>query len=226
PAHGRDAPRAGARDRAGLSVLRHHHHGPRDRVGAVAGGPPRRRRPVAARLAECARRRFAGAGQPEVSHHWLADQRPGRRGHQRGDRTARVHPRAGRRSHRPGGVRQPRAVRDAVQAPSRMSSDLFTARYSKRLLAGTTGSVRGAGYNESRLANAIDQLHDYLAVVGLVALLLGGIGVASGVHAFVMRKIDATAILRCLGATSWQVLAIYASQAAVMAFIGAAIGVL
>lgn len=110
--------------------------------------------------------------------------------------------------------------------PARMSSDLFTARYSKRLLAGTTGSVRGAGYNESRLANAIDQLHDYLAVVGLVALLLGGIGVASGVHAFVMRKIDATAILRCLGATSWQVLGIYASQAAVMAFIGAALGVL
>jgi len=110
--------------------------------------------------------------------------------------------------------------------PPRTSADVFTARFSKRLLAGTTGSVRGAGYNESRLANAIDQLHDYLSVVGLVALLLGGIGVASGVHAFVMRKIDATAILRCLGATSWQVLSIYASQAAVMAFIGAGIGVL
>ena len=44
---------------------------------------------------------------------------------------------------------------------------------------------------------------------GSIALLLGGIGVASGVHAFVMRKIDTVAILRCLGATSWQVLAIY-----------------
>ena len=45
--------------------------------------------------------------------------------------------------------------------------------------------MQSAGYNESRLAGAIDQLHDYLAIVGLVALLLGGIGVASGVHAFV-----------------------------------------
>ena len=93
------------------------------------------------------------------------------------------------------------------------------------LLLGTNGSVRAAGYNESRLANAIDQLHDYLAIVGLVALLLGGIGVASGVHAFVMQKIDPVAILRCLGATSSQVLAIYTAQAAVMGLIGALVGV-
>src|SRR5689334_4610752 len=110
--------------------------------------------------------------------------------------------------------------------PPTISSEIMPARFSKRLLQGTNGSVRAAGYNESRLASAIDQLHDYLAIVGLVALLLGGIGVASGVHAFVMRKIDPVAILRCLGATSWQVLTIYAAQAAVMGFIGALGGVI
>ena len=109
--------------------------------------------------------------------------------------------------------------------PSTISSEIMPARFSKRLLQGTNGSVRAAGYNESRLASAIEQLHDYLAIVGLVALLLGGIGVASGVHAFVMRKIDPVAILRCLGATSSQVLAIYTAQAAVMGFIGALVGV-
>jgi putative ABC transport system permease protein len=109
--------------------------------------------------------------------------------------------------------------------PPTISSEIMPARFSKRLLQGTNGSVRAAGYNESRLASAIDQLHDYLAIVGLVALLLGGIGVASGVHAFVMRKIDPVAILRCLGATSSQVLAIYTVQAAVMGFIGALAGV-
>jgi putative ABC transport system permease protein len=109
--------------------------------------------------------------------------------------------------------------------PSTISSEIMPARFSKRLLQGTNGSMRAAGYNESRLAGAIDQLHDYLAIVGLVALLLGGIGVASGVHAFVMRKIDPVAILRCLGATSSQVLAIYTAQAAVMGFIGALVGV-
>jgi len=109
--------------------------------------------------------------------------------------------------------------------PGTVSPEDFRGRFSKRLLLGTNGSVRAAGYNESRLANAIDQLHDYLAIVGLVALLLGGIGVASGVHAFVMQKIDPVAILRCLGATSSQVLAIYTAQAAVMGLIGAVAGV-
>ena len=110
--------------------------------------------------------------------------------------------------------------------PPTVSAAFFVARFQRRLLQGTNGSVRGAGYNESRLASAIDQLHDYLAIVGLVALLLGGIGVASGVHAFAMRKIDPVAILRCLGASSWQVLAIYTAQAAVMGLFGAAAGVL
>lgn len=109
--------------------------------------------------------------------------------------------------------------------PTSLTSDAFLKTFGKRLSAGN-GSVESAGYNESRLASAIDQLHDYLAIVGLIALLLGGIGVASGVHAFVMSKIDPVAILRCVGATSWQVLAIYAVQAGVMGLVGAAAGVL
>jgi putative ABC transport system permease protein len=110
--------------------------------------------------------------------------------------------------------------------PENFSRNLFVARYGPRMRDSTGGgNMRAAGYNESRLASAIDQLHDYLSIVGLVALLLGGIGVASGVHAFALRKIDPVAILRCLGATSWQVLTIYAVQAALMGLVGAAAGV-
>jgi putative ABC transport system permease protein len=110
--------------------------------------------------------------------------------------------------------------------PETADPTAFVSQFRPRFRTNDEGSMRTAGYNESRLASAIDQLHDYLAIVGLVALLLGGIGVASGVHAFVMRKIDPVAILRCLGATSWQVLTIYAAQAAVMGFIGALGGVI
>jgi putative ABC transport system permease protein len=84
--------------------------------------------------------------------------------------------------------------------------------------------VRTVRDTEINLTQAIDQLRDFLGVVGLVALLLGGIGVASGVHAFVMRKIDTVAVLRCLGATSWQVLTIYVVQAAIMGLLGALLG--
>ncbi|HEX6251136.1 MAG TPA: FtsX-like permease family protein [Gemmatimonadaceae bacterium] len=86
--------------------------------------------------------------------------------------------------------------------------------------------VRSAEDAERGLTEAIDQLRQFVGIVGMVALLLGGLGVASGVHAFVARKIDTAAVLRCLGASSRQVLAMYVSQAAVMGVIGAAIGAL
>jgi len=73
-------------------------------------------------------------------------------------------------------------------------------------------------------ADAIEDLSTFIGIVGLVALLLGGIGVASGVRAFVARKIDTVAVLRCLGASSGQVMAIYVTQAAAMGIAGAAAG--
>ncbi|HZI40953.1 MAG TPA: FtsX-like permease family protein [Gemmatimonadaceae bacterium] len=94
----------------------------------------------------------------------------------------------------------------------------------RRAITGERARVRTVKDTEINLTQAIDQLRDFLGVVGLVALLLGGIGVASGVHAFVMRKIDTVAVLRCLGATSWQVLGIYVVQAAMMGLIGAVLG--
>jgi len=80
--------------------------------------------------------------------------------------------------------------------------------------------------SEQTATNAIDKLTQFIGVVGLIALLLGGVGVASGVRAFVARKIDTVAILRCLGASSGQVLAVYVVQAAVMGMLGAAVGAL
>ena len=77
---------------------------------------------------------------------------------------------------------------------------------------------------ETNISESVQELADFLGIVGLIALLLGGIGVASGVNAFVTRKIDTVAVLRCLGATSGQVLAIYVAQAAAMGFVGAAAG--
>ena len=112
-----------------------------------------------------------------------------------------------------------------VKLPAGVTTDAFTAR-TTHVLAKNNVRAHTAAENEYNLSNAINQLSDFLSVVGLVALLLGGIGVASGVHAFVMRKIDTVAILRCLGATSTQVMVIYVLQAAAMGLIGAAAGAL
>jgi len=86
--------------------------------------------------------------------------------------------------------------------------------------------ARTVADTERGLTEAVDRLSDFLSIVGLIALLLGGVGVASGVGAFVARKLDTVAVLRCLGATSRQILAVYVTQAALMGLAGAGIGVL
>jgi putative ABC transport system permease protein len=107
--------------------------------------------------------------------------------------------------------------------PATVSATRFVARFNKRL-TGERIRLRTVAENEYNLTESIDQLRNFLGVVGLIALLLGGVGVASGVHAFVTRKIETVAVLRCLGATSRQVLAIYVLQAAVMGITGAVAG--
>ena len=84
--------------------------------------------------------------------------------------------------------------------------------------------ARTINQQEENITEGIRELSNFLGLVGIIALLLGGVGVASGVNAWVMRKIDTVAILRCLGATTRQVMTIYLTQAMAMGFLGAAIG--
>jgi putative ABC transport system permease protein len=84
--------------------------------------------------------------------------------------------------------------------------------------------VRTVTQSEEAAARATENLANFIGIVGMVALLLGGIGVASGVRAFVARKIDTVAIFRCLGASGNQVLGMYVVQAMVMGLLGAVIG--
>ncbi len=84
--------------------------------------------------------------------------------------------------------------------------------------------MRTVADTERDFTSAVAQLADFLSIIGLIALLLGGIGVASGVNAFVSSKIDTVAVLRCLGATGRQVLALYVVQAGAMGLVGASAG--
>lgn len=78
---------------------------------------------------------------------------------------------------------------------------------------------------QEQMDDALGSLSRYLGLVGVFALLLGGIGVASAMSAYMSRKVDSVAVLRCLGATSGQVFAVYLLQAAVMGLAGALVGV-
>lgn len=74
------------------------------------------------------------------------------------------------------------------------------------------------------LSENLTRLTNYLGLVALIALLLGGLGTASAVTVFIRQKLDTIAVLRCLGATSAQVFGIHLLQAVGMGLLGALIG--
>ncbi len=110
-----------------------------------------------------------------------------------------------------------------AKLPPNVDPDKFVKPLRKRIETEQV-RVRTVTQTEMQTSDAIENLSSFIGIVGLVALLLGGIGVASGVRAFVARKIDTVAVLRCLGASSEQVLAIYVVQAAAMGLAGAVAG--
>ncbi len=74
------------------------------------------------------------------------------------------------------------------------------------------------------LGEALSNLYGFLNLVGFVALLLGGIGVASSIHLYLKQKIPTIAVLRCLGAASGQTFMVYLLQSVALGFVGAALG--
>jgi putative ABC transport system permease protein len=87
------------------------------------------------------------------------------------------------------------------------------------------------GYNTvaeqvENLTEAFENMTRFLGLVGLTALLLGGVGVASAVHVYTKEKLNTVAVLRCLGATQRTVFTAYLVQAAALGFLGAAAGVI
>jgi putative ABC transport system permease protein len=70
----------------------------------------------------------------------------------------------------------------------------------------------------------IDQTSLFMTLVGLTSLLVGGIGVANGVRAWLDARARTMATLRCLGAPSRLVFAVCLSEVLALALTGIAIG--
>jgi putative ABC transport system permease protein len=74
------------------------------------------------------------------------------------------------------------------------------------------------------LERNIEHFTQFLTLVGLAALLVGGVGVANAVKSHIDRRRDSIAALKALGATGRQVFAIYLIQVLLLATVGSAIG--
>lgn len=75
-----------------------------------------------------------------------------------------------------------------------------------------------------QLDRNVDRFTQFLTIVGLTALIVGGVGVANAVAAYLDRKRDVIATLKCLGATGGRVFALYLVEIGILASIGTAIG--
>jgi putative ABC transport system permease protein len=75
-----------------------------------------------------------------------------------------------------------------------------------------------------QLERTISRFTQFLTLVGLAALLVGGVGVANAVKSHIDRRRDVIAAFKALGATGRDVFAIYLTQVTVLAVIGSVIG--
>lgn len=75
-----------------------------------------------------------------------------------------------------------------------------------------------------RLVTTVGSLGSYLSLVGLAALLLGGVAVASAVNLFVEERLTAVAVLRCIGAGQGSIFVAYLLQTGALGLAGALVG--
>ena len=86
-------------------------------------------------------------------------------------------------------------------------------------------NARSYRSTEDNISEDMARAENYLSLVGFVIVVLGGIGVWSVTRVFVKQKIRSIAILKCVGATTRQVLATYVAQVLMLGLIGSALGV-
>ncbi len=102
--------------------------------------------------------------------------------------------------------------------------DAFVRR-ARAELRGQFVNVRSYRATEDRVGDDLSRAENYLSLVGLVILILGGIGVSSVTRVFVQQKVRTIAVLKCLGATSPQIVAAYLAQTVLLGLAGCLLGV-
>jgi len=87
-------------------------------------------------------------------------------------------------------------------------------------------TARVSTYQDAQpmLRRFLRQLTMYLGLVGLIALMVGGIGVASSVRAFLKEKLETIAVLKAIGAGSGTLLRVYLTQTFLLGALGCLAG--
>ncbi len=74
------------------------------------------------------------------------------------------------------------------------------------------------------LRAGLQRMGRFLGLVGLVSLLVGGLGIAQAVRAWINGRLDAIAVMRCLGLTPAAATMLFLVQVAALALLGSLLG--
>jgi putative ABC transport system permease protein len=114
-----------------------------------------------------------------------------------------------------------------VRLPDGAADDRATAALvdaARAALPEAGWEIRTRDNASPQLERSIKRFTQFLTLVGLAALLVGGVGVANAVKSHIERRRDVIAAFKALGATGRAVFTIYLTQVIVLAVIGSVIG--
>ena len=85
--------------------------------------------------------------------------------------------------------------------------------------------IRGRSNASPQLERNVERFTQFLTIVGLTALLVGGVGVGNGVKSHLDRRRETIATMKALGASGRRIFTIYLTQVLLLALFGGTIGV-
>ena len=99
-------------------------------------------------------------------------------------------------------------------------------RQLREALRGTPITVQSYRETQENIGEQFARTENYLALTGLLILVLGGVGVWNVARAFVEQKRKSVAVLKCLGAGGKRIISVYLLQILTLGLAGSGFGVL
>jgi putative ABC transport system permease protein len=98
----------------------------------------------------------------------------------------------------------------------------------RRILKRAFPEATLADYTETHpiITRGLDRATTFLSLIGLIALVIGAMGVASAMHGHLQQRLDSIAVMKCVGARSEQVIRIYMAQTLLLGLGGGLLGVI
>ena len=93
--------------------------------------------------------------------------------------------------------------------------------------SGISRRIRVADYRDPNpsVSRGLERAANFLSLIGLLSLLVGGLGVSTTIYTYLQQKLDSIAVFKCLGGRSMQILRIYLVQGLALGVLGSSLGI-